>query len=44
VLELLDVVLKVWKQAIPKFSEQDTPYMSILKGGWGEFEVLKPVV
>jgi hypothetical protein len=44
VLELLDVVLKGWKQAIPKFSEKDSPYMSILKGEWGEFEVLKPVV
>ncbi|KAF4345811.1 acyl transferase carnitine dehydratase [Fusarium beomiforme] len=44
VLELLDVVLKGWKQAIPKFSEQDSPYMCTLKGEWGELEVLKPVI
>ncbi|KAK7920989.1 hypothetical protein PG985_009011 [Apiospora marii] len=44
VLELLDVVLKGWRQAIPKLSGQDSPYMSTLKGDWGEFEVLKPVV
>lgn len=44
VLELLDVVLKGWKQAILKFSEQDFPYMSILKGEWGAFEELKPAV
>jgi len=44
VLELLDVVLKGWKQAIPKFSGRESPYMSTLEGEWGEFEVLKPVV
>lgn len=44
VLELLDVVLKSWKEVIPKLSGQDSPYVSTLKGDWGEFEVLKPVV
>ena len=44
VLELLDVVLKGWREAIPKFSGQDSPYVSTLKGEWGEFEVLRPVV
>jgi hypothetical protein len=44
VLELLDVVLKGWREAIPKFSGQDSPYVSTLKGDWGEFEVLNPVV
>jgi hypothetical protein len=44
VLELLDVVLKAWRQAIPKLFTKDSPYTSTLKGDWGEFEVLKPVV
>lgn len=44
VLELLDVVLKAWDKAMPKSFGEDSPYMSTLKGDWGEFEVLKPVV
>ncbi|CAG9948143.1 unnamed protein product [Clonostachys rosea f. rosea IK726] len=44
VLELLDVVLKAWSQAMPKYSGEDSPYMSTLKGDWGEFQVLKPVI
>ncbi|KAL6918479.1 hypothetical protein FSST1_009974 [Fusarium sambucinum] len=44
VLELLDVVLKGWSQKMPEYSEEDSPYMSSLKGDWGEFQVLKPVV
>ncbi|KAF5542421.1 acyl transferase carnitine dehydratase [Fusarium napiforme] len=44
VLELLDVVLKAWATAMPKTFGQDSPYMSHLKGDWGDFEVLKPVV
>ncbi|KLP16757.1 acyl-CoA transferase/carnitine dehydratase [Fusarium fujikuroi] len=44
VLELLDVVLKAWAKAMPKSFREDSPYMSTLKGDWGEFEVLKPVV
>ncbi|CAF3496861.1 unnamed protein product [Fusarium graminearum] len=44
VLELLDVVLKGWKMAIPKLSEQESTYMTKLKGDWGELEVLKPVI
>ncbi|RGP81368.1 hypothetical protein FLONG3_512 [Fusarium longipes] len=44
VLELLDAVLKGWKEVVPKFTEQDSSYMSRLKGEWGELEVLKPVV
>lgn len=42
VLELLDVVLKSWRETLPHFTGQD--YVSTLKGDWGEFEVLKPVV
>jgi hypothetical protein len=42
VLELLDVVLKGWRETIPQVAGQD--HMSTLKGDWGEFEVLKPVV
>ncbi|VUC24597.1 unnamed protein product [Clonostachys rosea] len=44
VLELLDVVLKSWGRAMPKYSREDSPYMSTLKGDWGEFQVLKPVI
>ncbi|KAK7225036.1 hypothetical protein V2G26_013039 [Clonostachys chloroleuca] len=44
VLELLDVVLESWGQAMPKYSGEDSPYMSTLKGDWGEFQVLKPVI
>lgn len=44
VLELLDVVLKGWAKVIPEFSGKNSPYISTLKGDWGEFEVLKPVV
>ncbi|KAF5598377.1 acyl transferase carnitine dehydratase [Fusarium pseudocircinatum] len=44
VLELLDVVLKAWAKAMPKSFGEDSPYTSTLKGDWGEFEVLKPVV
>ncbi|RSL67888.1 hypothetical protein CEP53_002811 [Fusarium sp. AF-6] len=44
VLELLDVVLKAWSQEIPEYFGQDSPFMSTLKGDWGEFQVLKPVV
>lgn len=44
VLELLDVVLKAWSRAMPKYSGEDSSYMSTLKGDWGEFQVLKPVV
>ncbi|CAF3652165.1 unnamed protein product [Fusarium graminearum] len=44
VLELLDVVLDGWKREMPGFSEKDSPYMSALKGEWGELEVLKPVI
>ncbi|KAI1031060.1 hypothetical protein LB504_000017 [Fusarium proliferatum] len=44
VLELLDVVLKAWAKVMPKSLGEDSPYMSNLKGDWGEFEVLKPVV
>ncbi|RSL97117.1 hypothetical protein CDV31_013185 [Fusarium ambrosium] len=44
VLELLDVVLKAWSQAMPGYFGQDSPFMSTLKGDWGEFQVLKPVV
>ncbi|KAJ3535108.1 hypothetical protein NM208_g7269 [Fusarium decemcellulare] len=44
VLELLDVVLKAWSRAMPKFSGEDSSYMSTLNGDWGEFQVLKPVV
>ncbi|CAN9216274.1 unnamed protein product [Alternaria alternata] len=42
VRELLDVVLKGWRETIPQVAGQD--HMSTLKGDWGEFEVLKPVV
>lgn len=44
VLELLDVVLKGWRTAMPKVYRQDSPYVTTLKGDWGEFEVLKPVL
>ncbi|KAM0080399.1 hypothetical protein ACKRZS_007447 [Fusarium odoratissimum] len=44
VLELLDVVLKAWARAMPKYFGDDSPCMSTLKGDWGEFQVLKPVV
>lgn len=44
VLELLDVVLKGWREARPDLSGQDSPYMAKLKGDWGDMEVLKPVV
>lgn len=44
VLDLLDVVLKGWRQAMPELVGRDSPYMDTLKGDWGEFEVLKPVV
>ncbi|CAG9988174.1 unnamed protein product [Clonostachys byssicola] len=44
VLELLDVVLKGWSRAMPKYSGEDSPYISTLKGDWGEFQVLKPVI
>lgn len=44
VLELLDVVLKAWAKTMSKSLGEDSPYMSTLKGDWGVFEVLKPVV
>ncbi|KAM0417452.1 hypothetical protein ACHAPT_012514 [Fusarium lateritium] len=44
VLELLDVVLKAWSQAMPGSFGEDSPYMSTLKGDWGQFQVLKPAV
>ncbi|KAH7219705.1 CoA-transferase family III domain-containing protein [Fusarium oxysporum] len=44
VLELLDVVLKAWARAMPKYFGDDSPCMSTLNGDWGEFQVLKPVV
>ena len=44
VLELLDVVLKGWREAMPKLSEQESTYMAKLSGEWGQLEVLKPVI
>ncbi|CAH0055568.1 unnamed protein product [Clonostachys solani] len=44
VLELLDVVLKGWSRAMPKYSGEDSSYMSTLTGDWGEFQMLKPVI
>nr|RBQ87620.1 hypothetical protein FVER53263_00021 [Fusarium verticillioides] len=44
VLELLDVVLKAWAKEMPESFGEDSPFMSTLKGDWGEFQVLKPVV
>jgi hypothetical protein len=44
VLELLDVVLKSWKEVFPQWFTEDSPLMTNLKGSWGEFQVLKPVV
>ncbi|TVY69867.1 Succinyl-CoA--L-malate CoA-transferase beta subunit [Fusarium oxysporum f. sp. cubense] len=44
VLELLDVVLKAWAKAMPKYFGEDSPCMCTLRGDWGEFQVLKPVV
>jgi hypothetical protein len=44
VLELLDVVLKAWTKEMPEAFGEDSPFMSTLKGDWGEFQVLKPVV
>lgn len=43
VLELLDVVLKGWKDVMPAFFEKDSQYKTRLKGDWGDFELLKPV-
>ncbi|UPL02120.1 hypothetical protein LCI18_013054 [Fusarium solani-melongenae] len=43
VLELLDVILKAWSQTMPNYSGEGS-YMTTLKGDWGEFQVLKPVV
>lgn len=41
VLELLDVVLKGWKGVFPEYFDM----VSLkLKGHWGDFEVLKPVL
>ncbi|KAI7759406.1 hypothetical protein LZL87_008783 [Fusarium oxysporum] len=44
VLELLDVVLKAWAKAMPEYFGEDSPCMSTLRGDWGEFQVLKPVL
>lgn len=44
VLELLDAVLKGWKDVMPESFEQESPVMCTLKGDWGDFQVLKPVL
>ena len=44
VLELLDVVLNGWKKVFPAWFTDDSPLMTKLKGSWGEFQLLKPVL
>ncbi|KAK4502035.1 hypothetical protein PRZ48_007846 [Zasmidium cellare] len=44
VLELLDVVLRRWKVVLPERFEEGSDWFAELKGEWGDFRVLKPVV
>ncbi|KAF2172649.1 hypothetical protein M409DRAFT_62403 [Zasmidium cellare ATCC 36951] len=44
VLELLDVVLRRWKSALPEKFEEGSDWFAQLKGELGDFRVLKPVV
>lgn len=44
VIELLDVVLKSWKRVFPDRFVPGSPLMDTLKGPWGRFDLLKPVV
>lgn len=44
VFELLDIVLQGWKKAFPKYFAADSQWMTALKGNWGEFQLLKPVI
>ncbi|KAH7024346.1 alpha methylacyl-CoA racemase [Microdochium trichocladiopsis] len=44
VLELLDVVLAGWKGVLPSYFEDGSSSTTRLKGDWGDFEVLSPVV
>lgn len=44
VLELLDVALKSWKKVYPQYFGAESPWMDTLKGAWGKFRVLSPVL
>lgn len=44
VLELLDVVLKGWAYVFPEHFGPKSPWFTQLKGEWGKFELLKPVL
>ncbi|KAF0322546.1 hypothetical protein GQ607_010209 [Colletotrichum asianum] len=44
VLELLDVVLKGWADVFPEHFGPSSPWFTQLKGEWGSFELLKPVL
>ncbi|KAI8182360.1 hypothetical protein K4K51_001000 [Colletotrichum sp. SAR 10_75] len=44
VLELLDVVLKGWADVFPEHFGPESPWFTQLKGEWGKFELLKPVL
>ncbi|KAI8311621.1 Succinate--hydroxymethylglutarate CoA-transferase [Colletotrichum sp. SAR11_240] len=44
VLELLDVVLKGWADVFPEHFGPESPWFTQLKGEWGSFELLKPVL
>jgi hypothetical protein len=44
VTELLIIVLKGWKRVFPEYFDTGSPLMATLKGDWGEFDLIKPVV
>lgn len=44
VFELLDIVLEGWKKGFPKLFAADSPWTTTLKGDWGGFQLLKPVI
>ncbi|KIV88185.1 hypothetical protein PV10_09104 [Exophiala mesophila] len=44
VLELLSVVIDAWQRELPEYFGPDSPWLTELKGEWGNFELLKPVL
>lgn len=44
VFELLQVVIEGWKKTLPEYFAPDSPFTTTLKGEWGDFEILKPVL
>jgi hypothetical protein len=44
VLELLSVVIDAWQRELPAYFGPESPWITELKGEWGNFELLKPVL